>query len=434
MQTPRVAVREWAARDAVCWLLVVAAGLLVTAVAVGAAAKVGVTGAPFTGEYRFKVEVGTLLAPLVAVLVLAGVRTGLADRLSWRGVLVTAYVANALWAVSLALVDGGNGLAGPVSGLEEYAADIAAVDAGPVRFVETFVDRAEEYSVATRTHPPAPTVLLWVLRSAGVVRPLTLGLVLTLLGCLAVPCAAIAVRSVLGERAARRLLPALVLAPYAVWVAVSMDGVVAALTAAFVAAGVVASEPGRRPHWPIAAGALLGLATLFSYSAGWLGVIPLLVCYQRRRGTTIALLGLGALIPIGIARVMGFVWPDGLTAAQEDWSLRIGPHRSWLLWAFLDLVLLVIACGPLIVTAARRLSRTPAWPFVIGALLGVGFAVGSGLSRGEVERSWLPFFPWLLVPVVAPRGGDDGVAPSPLLLAVGAAAAIVIESVLRSAW
>ncbi len=155
---------------------------------------------------------------------------------------------------------------------------------------------------------------------------------------------------------------------------------------------------------------------------------------MRRRATTIALIGAGALVPVALARVLGFVWPDGLTAAQADWSLRVGPHRSWLLWAVLDLVVLVVACGPHVVTAARRIRRTPGWPFVVGAGIGVLFAVGSGLSRGEVERSWLPFFPWLLVPLTGTDDDGEPARPSLLLLALGAAAAVVIESVLRSAW
>ena len=120
-----------------------------------------------------------------------------------------------------------------------------------------------------------------------------------------------------------------------------------------------------------------------------------------------------------------------------DFSERVGPQRSWLLWAPLDVLILVIVCGPLVVVAARRARRSAAWPFLVGALLAVGFALGSGLSRGEVERSWLPFFPWLLVAAVAPLRGTVRAAaapPSPLLLGVGAGVAVVVEAVLRTAW
>jgi hypothetical protein len=415
------------------WTGLVAAGLLLTALAVAAGAKVGVPGAPFAGEYRFKVEIGSVLAPAVAVAVLAAARARLTERLGWPLLLLSAYAAAVAWSVSLALVDGGNGLATPVAHPAEYLSDVARVT-DPATFVRTFVADLDSYSAATRTHPPAPVLLLWALGRAGFTRPLLLGLVLTLVGCLTVPFVAVAVRSVCGEVAARRLLPVLVLAPYAVWVAVSFDGVTAAIGAAFVACGVLAAEPGRRLAWAAAAGVLLGVASLFSYSVGWLGVIPLLVCFRRRRGLPIAVMGAGALVPLGVVRAMGFVWPDGLTGAQRDWSVRIGPNRSWLLWAVLDLVVLVIACGPVVVSAARRWRLGTGWPFVVGALVAVAFAIGSGLSRGEVERSWLPFFPWLLTPAVAPGDGGEPRTPPLLLLGLGAAGAVVIESVLRTVW
>jgi hypothetical protein len=87
----------------------------------------------------------------------------------------------------------------------------------------------------------------------------------------------------------------------------------------------------------------------------------------------------------------------------------------------------------------QRVRLTPGWPFLVGAGLAVVFAIVSGLSRGEVERSWLPFFPWLLVPAVAPPrrpAKDESVAgPTPtLLVAGGAAAAVVLEAVLRTTW
>jgi hypothetical protein len=425
---------ERRAADAATWLLLGAAGIGLAVLARHVGMRVGVPGAPFTGEYRFKVEVGSVLAPAVAVAVLAATRAGLVERLGWRRLLLLSWLAALAWAVALAVVDGGNGLAFPIANPNEYLRDVGAVGHDPVAFVRGFVGHAPGYSVATRTHPPAPVLLLWALRRLGLTRPSLIGLVVAALGCLHVPAVAAAVRSLCGEAAARRLLPVLVLAPYAVWVAVSLDGVTLALCALFVALGVVASEPGRTPRWAIASGVVLGIAALFSYAVGWLAAIPLVVCFVRRRATTIAFVGTGALVPIAMARAMGFVWPDGLTVAQHDWAVRVGPHRSWLLWAALDLVVLVVACGPHVVTAARRIRRTPGWPFLVGAGIGVGFAIGSGLARGEVERSFLPFFPWLLVPVTGTDDDGEPGRPSLLLLALGAAAAVVLESVLRSAW
>jgi len=65
----------------------------------------------------------------------------------------------------------------------------------------------------------------------------------------------------------------------------------------------------------------------------------------------------------------------------------------------------------------------------------VAYAILTGLAGAEAERSWLPFFPWLLVAAVAPGRRGDPAAPTPVLLvAVGAATAVCLQAVLRSPW
>jgi hypothetical protein len=220
-----------------------------------------------------------------------------------------------------------------------------------------------------------------------------------------------------------------------------MDAVVLLMAAGFVTLGVLGSEARRSPLWALGSGLLLGCAALMNYAVAWLGISVIAVYFVRRRPLLIALTAIGGLIPLAIAQIAGFSWTAGLSAAQADFSARVGPERSWLLWAFLDVLLLLLACGPAIIRAARRLHLTPGWPFVVGAALAVGFAILSGLSRGEVERSWLAFYPFLLIPAVAPAvrpsdsnpGPDAGPAPF-WHVAAGAAGAIVIEAVLRTTW
>ncbi|HMA47733.1 MAG TPA: hypothetical protein VKP11_11130, partial [Frankiaceae bacterium] len=413
-----------------------------TAAAVHLRARVGSPGAPFTGRYRLHVGPGSLLAPAVAVAVLAAVRAGVLQRLGWRPLLVVGYAAALGWALALALADGRGGLADPVAAPEEYLRAVPAVGDDPLGFLRGFVAAAPSYSVATRTHPPGPVLLLWALGKLGVTRPAALGLLITAVGCLAVPLIAVSVRSLCHESAARNLLPVLALAPYALWIAVSMDGVALTLGAGFVALGVIGSEPGRRPWWAVGSGLLLGVAALFGYAVAWLGVSVLATYFMRRRPLLNVITGAAALVPLVVFWLWGFTWPDGLTAAQADFSVRVGPHRSWLPWSFLDVLLLLLACGPALVTAARKVTLTPGWPFLVGAGLAVIFALASGMSRGEVERSWLAFYPWLLVPAVAPAGrpevderGAAATGAVPLgLLALGAAAAVVVEAVLASTW
>lgn len=424
-------------RDLAVWAAIVAFGLALTALAVAANAHVGVAGAPFTGSYRFTVGVTSLLAPVVAGIVLIAVSRGWHRALPWPGTLAAGYLGALGWAVALALVDGGHGLSRAAHAPGGYVQDVARVGNAPLAFLRHYVAAAPSLSPDSRQHPPGPVLLLWVLDRMGLHSPVLLGLLITAVGCLSVPLVGVAVRSLCSEAAARALLPVLVLAPYAIWLAVSLDAVPLALCAAALACGVLGSEPRRSPWWAAAAGLLLGIGALFSYSAAWLGTSILVVYFVRRRPLLNVVSGVASLVPLVAARLAGFGWLDGLTAAQADFSIRVGPHRSWLVWIFLDLLLVLIAAGPAVVAAARKARRTPGWPFAVGAALAVAFAVGSGLSRGEVERSFLPFFPWLLVAAVAPEPGRDPAtaAPTPLLLVVaGAASAVLIEATVRSPW
>ena len=98
------------------------------------------------------------------------------------------------------------------------------------------------HSIAARGHPPGSVLLLWAFERAGVRDQLTLAIFITALGIATIPLVLYSVRGVCGEQTARRFAPVLVLAPYAIWVAVSMDAVVALLGALMVASGVFASD------------------------------------------------------------------------------------------------------------------------------------------------------------------------------------------------
>ncbi|MPY72608.1 MAG: hypothetical protein GEU92_21510 [Alphaproteobacteria bacterium] len=59
------------------------------------------------------------------------------------------------------------------------------------------------------------------------------------------------------------------------------------------------------------------------------------------------------------------------------------------------------------------------------ALVAVALADLSQLSRGEVERIWLPFVPWLALAAPGHRRG---------WLAAQVAVALILQSVLVSPW
>jgi methylthioxylose transferase len=430
--------RQAERRDLLVWLLLVTAGLATTLLAVRAGARLGTAAAPFIGVWRTPALVpASVLAPGLAAGTLVAVARGWHEQLRWRLLLLAGYAVALGWTLALATVDGGNALAGPQAMAEEYLADVPAVGDDPARFLATFVERAPELSAAGREHPPLPVLLLWAAGRAGIGRPLVLGVLVTAVGAVVVPLVMVAVRSLCGELAARRLAPLLALAPYALWSAVTMDAVAAALGAGMVATGVVASEGGRpgpaRLLWASVCGLLLGTAALFSYPVGWLAVSVICVYFVRRRPLLNVATGVCALLPLGAVQALGFSWTDGLLMARRELAERVGPHRSAVVWGVLGLLVLLLAGGPAMVAAARKVARTPGWPFLVGGALGVAYAILTGLARGEAERSWLPFFPWLLVAAVAPERRGEPHSPTPVLLAaVGAATAVCLQAVLRS--
>jgi hypothetical protein len=429
--------RPWL--DAAGWLAIAVIGLALTGLAVHGGARLGTASAPFLGRYRLQVGPASLLAPAVAAAVLLVAARGWLDRLRWSLVLLSGYLAALVWALSLALVDGTAGLTRALASPDEYLADLGAVGDDPLAFIRHFTDRAAQHSVAARGHPPAPVLLLWGLHRLGITDRLALALILTAIGALTVPLVLAAVRNACGETAARRYLPVLALAPYAVWIAVSVDGVVAMLGAATLAAGVRASARGctgwRSTGWAVVAGLLAGTGALFSYAAPWLGLSVVFVYFARRRPFLNLGTGLAALVPVLAAQLLGFRWVDGLLAAHSDYASRVEPYRSVIWWSGISLVALVLATGPPLFASLRKVRNTPAWPFLVGAAIAVLFSVLAGLARGGVEHAWLPFFPWLTVAAVAPERQAGPPAPPPLLLAgLGVVVAIVVEAVLATPW
>lgn len=426
-------------RDLFIWLGLAFAGLLLTWATVRAGASLGTRSAPFLGRYRWALDVGSILAPVLAVGVVAATLQGRFATVRWRTLLLLSWAGSFAWALSLALVDGAAGLTRSLRSPDNYLSDVPGVGASALEYLRSYTERPAELSVAARGHPPGPVLLLWSLERLGFTDRLSLGIVITALGALITPLALAAVRGVCGERASRSFAPVLILAPYAVWISVSVDVVVAVLGAAVVLLGVRASDRDRTglpaAGWALACGVMLGVAALFSYAAPWLGLSAVCLYFARRRPFLNLATGLGALLPVFVTEAVGFSWVEGLLMARDDYAARVEPHRSAVAWSFISIVVLLLAAGPPLIRSARRLRNTPGWPFLVGAGAAVIFSISAGLARGGAEAAWLPFFPWLTVAAVAPPVQGEEAPPTPVLLvAVGAVTAIVVEAVLATPW
>src|SRR5258706_15485126 len=103
---------QW--RDLVWWVVLIAAGLMLTAWAVRNGARLGTASAPFLGRYRLQLSPPSLVAPSVALAVLAAAAAGWFERARWGLMLTAGYLAGLAWAPGLA---GGGGAAGAARAL-----------------------------------------------------------------------------------------------------------------------------------------------------------------------------------------------------------------------------------------------------------------------------------------------------------------------------
>src|SRR5829696_339528 len=93
-------------RDLIGWLALATIGLLVTWLAVRGGARLGTASAPFLGSYRLEISPMSLVAPVVAAIVVAAAWRGWFRRAPWWVVSLGSAVGLFGWAVGLALVDG----------------------------------------------------------------------------------------------------------------------------------------------------------------------------------------------------------------------------------------------------------------------------------------------------------------------------------------
>ena len=308
----------------------------------------------------------------------------------------------------------------------------------PLAYLRSFTGRSAEHTAATRGHPPAPVLVLWALQRLGVTDHLALGLLVTAVGALLVPLVLAAVRDMGGEAAARPYAPVLALAPYAVWIAVSMDAVVATIGAA------MAPWPGAGHPPPRLARRCLGGAGRAAAGHGGAVLVRGAVARAVRGVPQLrppagrpehVRPGSGALLPVLGAARLGFAWTDGLGTAYADFAER---DRAAPLRAVVgpDQRVRAAAGGrpahlrePAQGAQHARLA-VPGGRVRGGAVLGRG---GAGAGRGGARVA-------AVLPVAHHRRGGAGTPrrrPGPrtaALVAVGAVSAMVIEAVLSTPW
>src|SRR5690606_11009554 len=153
----------------------------------------------------------------------------------WSVLLVTAWVTTAAFAVALASTEGWSALIAPLRGEHEYLGVVPLVRDDPGTFLRTFTDRALDYPIHVRGHPPGVPLLLAGMDRVGLGGAGWAAALVVVVGTSAVVAVAITVRALVGagqdgsagqaggtgrvgttgQDVVRRALPAAVLAPAA---------------------------------------------------------------------------------------------------------------------------------------------------------------------------------------------------------------------------
>jgi hypothetical protein len=394
---------------------------------------------PLLASWLPHVGPGTPAAVAVAGLVVTWGPV-LGGRLEWRRLLAAGYLAAVAWTLALALVDGWQrGVVDRLTSREEYLHDVPRVHDIP-DMLRTFADhiltdRPGFWTTHVGAHPPGVFLVFVWLDRVGLGGGGPAGIAVILVGASACVAVAVALRALGAEDVARRALPFGVLLPGAVWVGVSADGMFAGVLAWGVALlAVGATARGARADLAAAvSGLLLGYCGYLSYGLVLGGLLPLVVVAVTRRWRAAAWAVGGAAVVVAAFTASGFSWFDGYHDVKIIYAASIASTRPYGYFVWANLAALLFALGPAVVAGLRRATAGPgrmppaALLLAGAALAAVLLADVSGLSKAEVERIWLPFAVWLVVPCA--------LLPKPRWwLAAQAVLALLVNHLLLTVW
>lgn len=326
-----------------------------------------------------------------------------------RWLIAISATAATVFAVLLALVDS-DGLRYGVDHETEYLANLPRTPPAG-EFVDTFLDRLPYYTTHVRGHPPGYTLMLKLLAWIGldgswpVIAMSIIGVGVTVAAVL------VCVYELVGHDWTQRVAAVLVVAPSAVWMVSSADSVFTACGAVAVACLVRSGRAGTptlgRVGLGVAAGLLLGQLLYMTYLGATFLAVPaaaalwLLGRSWRRHWPTIVAAAAALAAVVAAYLLAGFWWTDGVDATRDQYHAGTAKFRPWSYFWFGNIGAALMAVGPLTVAGFGALRRKVLWLLPAGALVGIAASHLSTYTKAEVERIWLPYFPFLAVAAAA---------------------------------
>jgi hypothetical protein len=361
--------------------------------------------------------------------------------------LLAAFGGALAWMLSLATVDGWDGLGVILDTQYEYLRTARAVtDVGALLWdyiAHIPLDSVDNWPVHIAGHPPGALLFFVLLVRLGLGGGLAAGLAITVIAATTPVAVLLALRRLGAETGARRAAPFLVLGPAAIWMSVSAD----AMFGAFAAWGLCAlafAATARRwamVAWAVLAGLLLGYCVMLSYGLPLLGVLAVAILVITRRWAPLFwAAGAAAAVVLAFAAA-GFIWWDAYPVLVERYWAGVASNRPFAYWVWANLAALAFSAGPIVgagvAVAIHRVPSLRSAPraevvviaLALAALVTVLIADFSGMSKAEVERIWLPFVPWLIVgaALLTERWRRWGLAGQ-------VAFAIVVQHLLATGW
>ena len=372
----------------------------------------------------------------------------IADRVSWRVLLLTAYVATWTWTMSLAMTDGKDGLASVFARRQEYVYDAQRVGSIHTR-LQTFIERIpsdspDNWYVHVAGHPPGALLFFVLLDRIGVTGFFSIGLVVVTLASTAVVAVLVTLRALGSVTLAREALPWLVLAPSAVWMGVNGDALFTAVAAWGLALlAIAATTRGVVPA--VGAGLMLGLCVYLSYGLLLLGVLALTVLIIAKTWRPLPWALAGSAVVVALFTAAGFAWWKAYPVLRERYYDGIASMRPYSYWVWADIAawtfttgIAVWAAFPHAARAIRRRSASLREPdphdpdprasdhrvlamLAAAGVLSILLATLSGMSKAETERIFLPFTIWVVtLPLLLPARWRGPLLLSQVVLALGA--------------
>lgn len=379
----------------------------------------------------------------------------LARAASWRRLLLGVYAVGVAWMVSLAAVDGLDGIGVILDTDYEYLQPARGVDSwGEVStLLREYVDRIpyahpDNWPVHLAGHPPGAVLFFVLLAAVGLGSGLAAGWTVIALAATIPVAVLITLRTMGAEDEARLAAPFLVLGPVAIWLAVSGDAVFAVFGAwglCCLAIAATRTSPLATAGWGVLAGLLLGYGVMMSYGLPLLGLIAVSILLVARNVRPLPWAVVTSVAVVLTFWAGGFAWWEALPVVRERQYDGVAENRPQAYYLWGNLAALSYSAGPImfagVATALGR--RWSSWREVVrgqdstrvvvlltsAAVAMVLVADVSGMSKGEVERIWLPFVPWLLVgTALLPRWWRT------VGLTVQVVLAIVVQHALRTGW